>query len=37
MPHALVGEHNELILREWLKLTEDEISDLIMAEALEVS
>ncbi len=37
MPHALVGEHNELILREWLKLSDDEIADLIVAEALEVS
>ena len=37
MPHALVGEHNELILKEWLKLSDDEIADLIVAEALEVS
>ena len=37
MPHALVGEHNELILKEWLKLSDDEIADLVVAEALEVS
>ena len=37
MPHALVSEHNELILKEWLKLSDDEIADLIVAEALEVS
>ena len=37
MPHALVGEHNELILKEWLKLSDDEVADLIVAEALEVS
>jgi crotonobetainyl-CoA:carnitine CoA-transferase CaiB-like acyl-CoA transferase len=37
MPHALVGEHNDLILREWLNLSDDEIADLIVAEALEVS
>ena len=37
MPHALVGEHNELILGEWLKLSDDEIADLVAAEALEVS
>lgn len=37
MPHALVGEHNELILKEWLKLSDDEITDLVVAEALEVS
>ena len=37
MPHALVGEHNELILKEWLKLSDDKIADLIVAEALEVS
>ena len=37
MPHALVGEHNELILKGWLKLSDDEIADLIVAEALEVS
>ena len=37
MPHALVGEHNELIPKEWLKLSNDEIDDLVVAEALEVS
>ncbi|MAF53530.1 MAG: succinyl-CoA--benzylsuccinate CoA-transferase, partial [Chloroflexi bacterium] len=37
MPHALVGEHNELILKKWLKLSDDEITELIVAEALEVS
>ena len=37
MPHALVGEHNDLILREWLKLSDNEIADLTVAEALEVS
>jgi crotonobetainyl-CoA:carnitine CoA-transferase CaiB-like acyl-CoA transferase len=37
MPHALVGEHNELILRDWLKLSDDEITELIVAEALEIS
>ena len=37
MPHALVGEHNELVLWEWLKLCDEEIADLIAAETLEMS
>ena len=37
MPHALVGEHNELILKDWLHLSDEEIADLVVADALEVS
>ncbi|MFQ5874913.1 MAG: CaiB/BaiF CoA transferase family protein [Dehalococcoidia bacterium] len=37
MPHATIGEHNELILREFLNLSDDEIADLIAEEALETS
>ncbi len=37
MPHALIGEHNELILKEFVGLTDDEIGDLVAAEVLETS
>lgn len=37
MPHALVGQHNELILKQFLSLSDDEISDLIAEEVLETS
>ena len=37
MPHALIGEHNELILKKFVGLTDDEIGDLVAAEVLETS
>lgn len=37
MPHALVGEHNELILKDFLHLCDEEISDLVAGGALETS
>ena len=37
MPHALVGQHNELILKQFLGLSDDEISDLVAGEVLETS
>lgn len=37
MPHALIGEHNELVLKEFIGLSDDEIADLIVAEVLETS
>ena len=37
MPHALVGEHNEFIAKEFLRLSDDEIADLIIEEVLETS
>jgi len=37
MPHALVGEHNELILKELIGLTDGEIADLVAQEVLETS
>ncbi len=37
MPHALIGEHNELVLKEFVGLSDDEIADLIVAEVLETS
>ena len=37
MPHALVGEHNEFVMKELLGLSDDEIADLIIEEVLETS
>ena len=37
MPHALIGEHNGLILQEFIGLSDDEVADLIVAEVLETS
>ena len=37
MPHALIGEHNELILKDFLGLSEDEIARLVIEEVLETS
>ncbi|MFQ5933373.1 MAG: CaiB/BaiF CoA transferase family protein [Dehalococcoidia bacterium] len=37
MPHALIGEHNELILKNFLGISDDEIADLIAGEVLETS
>lgn len=37
MPHALIGEHNEVVLKEFVGLSDDEIADLIVAEVLETS
>ena len=37
MAHALVGEHNELILKEFIGLTDDEVADLVAQEVLETS
>ena len=37
MPHALIGEHNELVLREFVGLSEDELADLIAEQVLEFS
>ena len=37
MPQALVGEHNQLILKEMVGLSDDEIADLIVEEVLELS
>ncbi|MFQ5933211.1 MAG: CoA transferase, partial [Dehalococcoidia bacterium] len=37
MPHALIGEHNELILKDFLGLSDDEINDLLVQEVLEAS
>lgn len=37
MPHALIGEHNELVLKEFVGLSNDEIADLIVADVLETS
>ena len=37
MPHALVGEHNETILKAWLGFSDDEISDLMTEGVLETS
>ena len=37
MPYALIGEHNELILKEFLGLSDEEISELAATEALEAS
>ncbi len=37
MPHALIGEHNELILKQFVGLTDDEIGDLVAQEVLETS
>ena len=37
MPHALIGEHNEFILKKFAGLTDDEIGDLVAAEVLETS
>lgn len=34
---ALIGEHNELVLKEFVGLTDDEIADLVIAEVLETS
>ncbi|MCH7997529.1 MAG: CoA transferase, partial [Chloroflexi bacterium] len=37
MPQALIGEHNQLILKEFISLTDEEIAALVEAEALETS
>ena len=37
MPHAMIGEHNDLILREFVGLSDEEITDLIVEEVLENS
>ena len=37
MPHALVGEHNEFVVKELLLLSDDEIADLVIKEVLETS
>ena len=37
MAHALVGEHNDLILKEFIGLTDDEVADLVAQEVLETS
>ena len=37
MPHAMVGEHNELVLKEFIGLTDEEIVDLIVEDVLETS
>ena len=34
---ALVGEHSEMVLKEFAGLDEDEIAELVAAEALEFS
>jgi len=36
-PQALIGEHNELILKEFISLSDDEIGNLVASEALETS
>ncbi len=36
-PQALIGEHNQLILKEFIGLTDKEIAALVEAEALETS
>ncbi len=36
-PQALIGEHNELILKEFISLTDDEIGNLVASEVLETS
>jgi crotonobetainyl-CoA:carnitine CoA-transferase CaiB-like acyl-CoA transferase len=37
MPHALIGEHNELILKDFMGLSDDEVADLVIEEVLESS
>ena len=37
MPQALIGEHNELVLKKFAGLTDGEIGDLVAAEVLETS
>lgn len=37
MPHATIGEHNDLILKEFVNLTDEQIAELIAEEVLETS
>ena len=37
MPQALIGEHNEFVLKKFAGLNDDEIGDLVAAEVLETS
>ena len=37
MPHATIGQHNELILKEFVNLSDEEIAELVAEEVLETS
>ncbi len=37
MPQALIGEHNEVVLKRFVGLSDGEIADLVAAEVLETS
>ena len=37
MPHALIGEQNEVVLKEFVGLSDDEIANLLVGEVLETS
>ena len=34
---AMIGEHNEMILKEWVGLSDEEFLDLLLSDALETS